>query len=187
MTVLPPRATSADALREAKRTFLKRRRVDMGLLAERLDISRVTLYRWVGSRERLLVEVTWSLAEFNLAELDGPPRRHHGAERVVRLAVGFLEVVIGNPGMAYWLAHEGELAMRLLTRHDRAFQPRLIGWFRRVLEEETAAGLLDLPADLDEVAYIIVRIIESYAYLNLITGREPEAAHAEAVLRLLLR
>ncbi|MFI9813499.1 QsdR family transcriptional regulator [Saccharothrix variisporea] len=186
MTVLPPRPTSADALREAKRTFLKRQRVDMGLLAERLDISRVTLYRWVGSRERLLVEVTWSLAEFNLTELDAPPR-DHGAERVVRLAVGFLEVVIGNPGMAYWLAHEGELAMRLLTRHDRAFQPRLIRWFRRVLEEETAAGLLALPADLDEVAYIIVRIIESYAYLNLITGREPEAAHAEAVLRLLLR
>ncbi len=29
--------------------------------------------------------------------------------------------------------------------------------------------------------------VEPYAYLNLITGREPEAAHTEAVLRLLLR
>ncbi len=175
-----------DALVEAKRAFLRRQRVDMGVLAERLDISCDALHHWVGSREQLLVEVAWSLSEYALGELDRPPRAA-GAERVVRLAVGFLEAVIGNPGMKYWLAHEGELAMRLLTRYDRGFQPRLIRVFLTVLREETDAGRLDLPADLAEVAYVIVRIIESYTYLNFITGREPDAAKAESVLRMLLR
>jgi hypothetical protein len=38
----------------------------------------------------------------------------------------FLDAVIANAGMRRWLAEEGELAMRLLTRHDTGFQPRPI-------------------------------------------------------------
>ena len=180
------RPTPMDALRQAKRNFLRQQRIDMSVLAEQLEISRVTLYRWVGSREQLLVEVTWSLTEFTLGELRREVRAT-GSERVVRIAVGFLEQVIDNPGMKHWIATEGELAMRLMTRHDTAFQPRIIEAFRQILQEETEAGRMSLPADLDEVAYVIVRIIESYTYLNVITGQEPNIAKAEGVLRLLLR
>ena len=35
----------------------------------------MTLYRWVGSREQLLVEVIWSLAERTLEKLDAATRR----------------------------------------------------------------------------------------------------------------
>jgi hypothetical protein len=77
--------------------------------------------------------------------------------------------------------------MRLLTRHDTTFQPRLIGAVHALLDEEARAGRLDLPADLQEVAYVIVRLIESYTYLDLITGERPDAQRAEAMLRLLLR
>jgi hypothetical protein len=89
--------------------------------------------------------------------------------------------------MRRWLAEEGELAMRLLTRHDTEFQPRLIDAIQDLLQEETDAARLDLPVDLHEVAYVIVRLIESYTYLDLITGEEPDARRAEPVLRLLLR
>ena len=34
---------------------------------------------------------------------------------------------------------------------------------------------------------MIVRVIESYTYLDLITGERPEARRAEPILRLLLR
>jgi Tetracyclin repressor-like, C-terminal domain len=77
--------------------------------------------------------------------------------------------------------------MRLLTRRDAGFQPRLIADFHAMLEEETARGALDLPADLNDVAYTIVRIVESYVYLDRIIGEEPDARRAEQVLRLLLR
>jgi hypothetical protein len=43
-----------------------------------------------------------------------------------------------------------------------------------------------LSADLHEVAYVIVRLIESYTYLDLITGEPAEAKRAEPILRLLL-
>jgi hypothetical protein len=89
--------------------------------------------------------------------------------------------------MQRWLADEGESAMRLLTRSEPGFQPRLIAAVRQLLTEEAENGTLELDADLDEVAYVIVRLIESYTYLDLITGEQPDARRAEPILRLLLR
>ncbi len=158
----------------------------MSALAKELGINRVTLYRWVGSREQLLVELIWSLAERTLEKLDAASGAS-GAERVVKAAAGFVDAVIANPGMQYWLAEEGESAMRLLTLRDAGYQVRLIGWHERLLREEAEAGRLELPADLHEVAYVIVRLIESYVYLDLITGEAPQAQRAEPLMRMLLR
>ena len=99
------------------------------------------------------------------------------------IVVAFLERVIANRGMQRWLAEEGEHAMRLLTRHETDFQPRLIVAIERLLREED----LELPVDLHELAYVIVRLIESYTYLDLITGERPDASRAEPILRMLLR
>lgn len=180
------RPTALDAFRLARRRFQAAERLDMSALADELGVNRVTLYRWVGSRNQLLVEVVWSLGERTLEQVDGRVRSK-GAERIVQVVTRFLDAVITNEGMRRWLADEGELAMRLLTRHDTGFQPRLIEWVHGLLEQETEAGRLDLPADLHEVAYVIVRLIESYTYLDLITGEDPDARRAEPILRLLLR
>jgi hypothetical protein len=180
------RPTAQDAFRLARRRFLAAERVDMTAMADELGVNRVTLYRWVGSRERLLVEVVWSLAQATLSGIEGRVRAR-GAERVVRVVTRFLEAVISNAGMQRWLADEGEFAMRLLTRSEPGFQPRLIAAVRRLLDEESSNGELELAADFDEVAYVIVRVIESYTYLDLITGEQPDARRAEPILRLLLR
>jgi AcrR family transcriptional regulator len=170
----------------ARRKFLAAERIDVSALAGELGVNRVTLYRWVGSRNQLLVEVVWSVAERTLAKVDAGVKES-GAERVVQVVTRFLDAVIMSDGMKRWLAEEGELAMRLLTRHDTGFQPRLIDWVYSLLREESEAGGLSLPADLHEVAYVIVRLIESYTYLDLITGEHPDAKRAEPILRLLLR
>jgi AcrR family transcriptional regulator len=158
----------------------------MSAIADELGVNRVTLYRWVGSRERLLVEIVWSLATRTLENVEAGVRAR-GSERIVRIVTRFLDAVITNAGMRRWLAEEGELAMRLLTRHDTDFQPRLIDAMHALLLEESDAGRLQLPADLREVAYVVVRVIESYTYLDLILGEQPDARRAEPILRLLLR
>jgi hypothetical protein len=89
--------------------------------------------------------------------------------------------------MRRWLEEEGEHAMRLLTRRETDFQPRLIAAIEELLRGEAAAGALDVPVDLHELAYVIVRLIESYTYLDLITGEAPDAGRAEPILRMLLR
>lgn len=181
-----PRPTAADALALARRRFLAPARLDMSALADELGVNRVTLYRWVGSRDRLLVEVVWSLAQRTLDTARADVAAE-GTERVVQVVVRFLDDVITNAGMRRWLSEEGEHAMRLLTRHDTDFQPRLIGAVHELLAEEAEAGRLALPVDLRELAYVIVRLVESYTYLDLITGERPDAARAEPVLRMLLR
>ena len=158
----------------------------MSALAAELGVNRVTLYRWVGSRNKVLVEVVWSVGERTLQKVDAGVKER-GAERVVQVVTRFLDAVITSAGMKRWLAEEGELAMRLLTRHDTGFQPRLIDWIYELLRSESDSGRFSLPADLHEVAYVIVRLIESYTYLDLITGEQPDARRAEPVLRMLLR
>jgi len=158
----------------------------MSALAKELGVNRVTLYRWVGSRDQLLVEVIWSLAERTLENLDAGVKET-GAERVIRVVTGFIDAVISNPGMQFWLGEEGEQAMRLLTLGEPGYQARLVAWHERMLREEVEAGRLELPADVQELAYVIVRVVESYVYLDLITGEEPEAQRAEPILRMLLR
>jgi hypothetical protein len=181
-----PRPTLEDALRLGRHAFLAGHRIDMSAIAEELAVNRVTLYRWIGLRDRLLVEVIWSLADRTLTAVDRSTRAR-GAERIVRITTRFIDTVIANPGMQAWLAEEGEHAMRLLTRHETDFQPRLIHAIECLLEEETDAGRLDLPADLHDLAYVIVRLIESYIYLDLITGEDPRTHSAETILRMLLR
>lgn len=158
----------------------------MSALADELGINRVTLYRWAGSREQLLVEVLWSLAQRTLEKLDREVA-DTGGERIVQVSTGFIEACITNAGMRRWLAEEGELAMRLLTRYDTGFQPRLIDAFHEMLSQERRAQRLNLPVDLRELAYVIVRLIESYTYLDLITGEQPDAQRAEPILRMLVR
>ena len=176
------RPTATDAFRLARRRWLSGERVDMSAMAGELGVNRVTLYRWVGSREQLLVDLVWSLAERTLTDV-GEATGGRGPERVVAVVTRFVELVIANAGMQRWLADEGELAMRLLTRSDRGFQPRLIEWIDALLRAER----VDVDADRRELAYVIVRLIESYTYLDLILGERPDARRAEPILRLLLR
>jgi hypothetical protein len=105
----------------------------------------------------------------------------------VQITTKFIDTVIANPGMKFWLAEEGEHAMRLLTRHETDFQPRLIRAIECLLTDERDADRLDIPVDLHDLAYVIVRLIESYIYLDLITGEDPEMRTAEPILRMLLR
>src|SRR4051812_44601152 len=84
----PRRSTPLDAFLLARRKFLAAERLDMSGLADELGVNRVTLYRWVGSREQLLVEVIWSLGSRTLENVNrrvrakGAGRRGRGGARV---------------------------------------------------------------------------------------------------------
>jgi AcrR family transcriptional regulator len=180
-----PRASAADVVLLARERFQAGERVEMGTIAEAVGLNRVTVYRWVGSRERLLVEVLWSLAEATLRAAREEVRAV-GGERIVRILSRFILAVLQNPGMTQFAEHEPDLAMRLLTREDAGFQARLIGWVHEMLTEEVTAGRLELRSDPGDYAYALVRVLESFVMTDLITGERPHAERAEHVMRLLL-
>ena len=57
---------------------------------------------------------------------------------------------------------------------------------RELLADQVESGALDTPADLDDLAYVIIRIGESFLYSDVIIGSEPDVAKAGLMVRLLL-
>src|SRR5262245_12296676 len=68
MARMPPaRVGRDDAVRLATKKYLAGERLDIGKIADDLGVNRVTLHRWVGTRDALILEVVWPLAEAALA------------------------------------------------------------------------------------------------------------------------
>jgi AcrR family transcriptional regulator len=176
-----------EAFVRARRTFLAGDRVDMGALARQLGVNRATLYRWVGSRDQLLVEVLWSLADRTFDRLLAePPPSAPGQSRVATVLDAWVHGVIANRGMQVFVENEGDLALRLLTTRATDYQARLLGRIRALLAQDLEAGAVRSDIPLDDLTYVVVRILESYVYLTLITGEQPDPDRAGRVLHALL-
>jgi AcrR family transcriptional regulator len=181
------RPTALDAFRRARRTFLDGQHVDMGRLSRDLGVNRATLYRWVGSREQLLVEILWSLSRRTFEKLLADPAlAAPGGSRSAVVLDAWLHAVIRNPGMQAFLQREGDFALRLLTTRASDYQSRLLGFIRALLADDLDHERVRSAVPPEDLTYVIVRIIESYVYLSLITGEQPDADRAGRVLRALL-
>ena len=181
-----PRPTPLDALALARRRWLAGERLDMGALAKGLGVSRATLYSWVGSRERLIGEVIWSFAEQGLTQaIDAA--EGEGAAYVVDVIERFARMNAAFEPLRRFIEQDPELALRILTSKKGPIQERMIEAARRLLEEQVAAGSLTVPLDIDTLAYLLIRVNESFIYSDVITGSEPDVDKAVEVVRLLLR
>ncbi len=159
----------------------------MQTLARALGVDRATLYRWVGSRERLLTEILWSLIEPTVTALRqaGTPGTA-GTSPAAAVIIGTVRGVMANAGMQRFIDREGELALRLLTTKASDFETRLIALVGELVRAEASAGRLGAAVPLDDLPYVLVRIMESYIYLGLITGEDPDPDRAARVIGALL-
>jgi AcrR family transcriptional regulator len=178
-----------EVLHEARRRFISGQRLDMRELAADMGISRATLYRWVGDRERLLGEILWSLAERGLeqarshadATATGP-----GADWIARFNQSFMEMTAGFQPIRRFVEAEPDAALRVLTSNHGVQHQRLIAALRAVLEERAAAGYIKLRLNAADLAYVIIRVAESFVWREFITGEESDLARATEVIRVLL-
>jgi AcrR family transcriptional regulator len=180
------RATPLDALHAARRMWLADQRIDMVELARELGIGRATLYTWVGGKERLIAEVCWSLADATLTRA-----REQGKGSGVDYVVDVIdryhrELAAFEPTRAF-ITRDPEYALRVLACSRTPFQGRMIAAVRRLIEEQAAAGRYDPPMDPETLAYVVVRIGESFIYSDVITGAEPDLAKAVEAVSVLLR
>ncbi|MGH1564316.1 QsdR family transcriptional regulator [Mumia sp. DW29H23] len=178
-----------DALAVARAWFLDGRPVDMRALADRLAVGRATLYRVVGSRERLLGDVIGALSERTLdfaldrAACNGVAA---GVDRIVATARIMNQSVIDFGPLRTFMRHEPESAFHILFMPTARVHSRTVAAWRRALTASAEAGDLRLPAEAGRVAYMLVRIGESMVYADLLTDREPDLDLAAALQRSLL-
>lgn len=173
-----------DAFDAARRRFAAGERIEMQALADDLGVNRVTLYRWVGSREQLITEVLWAATEKSFARYRADRR---GPAPAAAALTRFVADVNLHPGMQRLLASEPTFALTLLTSSSGDYQHRYLALVRDLIAEDREAGLMSTDVPAEDLAYAAVRITESYIHTRVITGEEPDAERAGAVLRALLR
>jgi AcrR family transcriptional regulator len=178
-----------DAFELARHKFLAGERIDMQQLAAELGLHRTTLYRWVGTRDRLIGEVLWSIAEPTAREADeeAVAAGAKGAERIAHGVERYLKASHEAPFMRRFLTEEPEAALRIITTKDSVLQGRSVEYTQALIEEEIERGSLDPPMDPHDLAYLIIRIGESFLYTDIITGEEPSPEKAAQAVRALLR
>jgi len=178
------RPTTADAVRAARRRFLAGERVELGLLADELSVNRATLHRWFGTRDRLLGDVLWSLAEATLA---GARARAGGTgrDRLLATLAGFLGDMVVHPAFRRFLDTEPEAAARVLMTPRGDVERRVVAAVEELLRSEPAL-LERLAVNPATLAFAIVRVGEAFLYADVIAEAEPDVAKASEVFELLL-
>jgi AcrR family transcriptional regulator len=177
-----PKAAPIDAFRLAKTWFLAGRRVDMQQLAAELNVSRATLYRWCGSREQLLGEVIWAINEKALNDTRAKSRGT-GRTLLARVLEKSLARIRSFEALQEFVAEDAEYALRIITSKQSVVQARLIEWTAEFLRTEI--NLRD-DIDLTDLAYVIVRVCESFVWSDMITGAPPATDKAVKIVDLLV-
>lgn len=169
----------------AERVFHGSGRLDMDELAVASSVSRATLYRVVGGRDRVLGDVLWHqgdrLLQRVLAATPGS-----GVERLVEVADRFHRELITYPALRTLLREDPVTAFRVLFMAEGRVHARFVERWRELLEEACEDGDLRLPMDPAEAAYVFVRVGESLVYSDLLGDRPPDLDLARRVQRALL-
>jgi AcrR family transcriptional regulator len=182
----PPPAIPAAVFDAALRRVGDLQRLDMRALAAELGVGRATLYRWVGSRDALLGEVFWWRARRSHARAAAASAGLTGRRRILTSLQTFLASAQSDAALHRFLATEPEVALRVLTSQAARVQAGSVAVIERLLTEEVEAGRLTLVIDRSTLAYVIVRICESFLYADVIAGREGDIDQAIAVVGQLL-
>jgi AcrR family transcriptional regulator len=185
-------ATPAAAFLAARRMYLKGQRIDMLALAAELGVSRATLYRWTGHRERLLADILWSLSDevFEQARADHP--RHTGVERLLAVYRQHVGVLVEAQPLHTFLRHETHAALRILTSREGGVHSRTVEKLAELYREEQESGAFTPRTDVGTLAYAVVRVTEGFIYSDVIVGGaevitvEPEIERAAQIVALLL-
>ena len=179
---------SARIVAAAARWIQEGKRLDMQGLADELGVSRVTLFRRVGSREALLSKALWMLTECSLEtaaarwEAERPPAELHtpGTGRYINA------IVAQSKGLRRLLEDEPALAIRVLTDPRGQVQAGIVAFIEELLRRDIHEfGLVTL-VDPDVLAYALVRLGESFLYADVLAARKPDVETANRLQRALI-
>lgn len=176
-----------DALRRARSRFLADGTLDMRALARELGVSRATLYRVVGNRDRLLGDVVWDLGARTLERaIKETSPDLTGVDRIIETSRRFNGYVVTFLPLRNFLREEPLTAFRVLFSPAGGVHERAVAAWRAMIEEGVDRGEIVPPFDVDRLAYILVRSGESMLYADLIAGREPDIDLAALIQRAVL-
>jgi AcrR family transcriptional regulator len=166
--------------------FLAGTRLDMQALAAQAGVSRATLYRWTGQREQLLADVVWSLTEDVWDAALRGSEHLAGNDRIMAVSRRFLGVVANDSALRAFLCQETHAALRVLTGRNAGVQGRMVGRVAELLRAEAATDAFVPRAEIEPLAFAMVRATEGFLYNDAVAAVEPDVDSALSVLYLLI-
>lgn len=182
----PPAGVPAEIFAAGLACYLEMRRLDMRSLAEELGMGRATLYRKVRSRDHLLGEITWYLTRRLIVRALRATAMITGRARIAALVELFMRSVAEQVELRRFLDAEPEAALRVLTSKHGPVQGGLTTVIEQLLRRETALADGDDGMTPATLAYVIVRIGESFLYADVIGHGDPDVDAAMQVIDRLL-
>jgi AcrR family transcriptional regulator len=181
----PAAATREDVLEAAMYRFLGGERIDVQAIAAELGLSRMTIYRWFGSRDDLIGAVLVRGAD---GLFDAARARASGTGGKFLLDVGdrFNHSLAANPALRQFIAQERDVGLRILASDTSIVRARIIERFAALIDEQVGAGAYDPPAAPTTLAYAAVRLTEAFLYYDVRPGIRGDVDQLRAVLAPLL-
>jgi len=179
----PAAASREDVIEAGLHRYLRGRRVDVQAIAAELGLGRATIYRWFGSREKLLGEVIIRATEPVLAGcrkgLAGK-----GGPGLLDTFDRFNRALADSTALRAFVEQERDAALRIITSGAGPVQPMMVELIAGLITDEADAGTYEPPVEPSTLAYAIVRLAEAFLFNDAVAGirgdvdrlREVEAA-----------
>lgn len=168
----PANASQAEVLAAASRELLAGRRIEVRAIAAEFGVSRATIYRWFGSREGLLAEVSTRNLVAMLEQADAEARGR-GAERILNTLRLINKRLAASEALRSFIKLE-PAGLQILTASSGQVQPRIVANLRAYLERVAAEDGYRSPVDTATLAYAMVRLGEAFLYDDSVVGMQHE-------------
>jgi AcrR family transcriptional regulator len=182
----PPRVGPADVFNRAREIVNSGRRLDMVALGTELGISRATLYRWTGDRERLLSDILWTNVQALLEYIDATTTER-GVARIEQFTARFLEALTTGGRLEAILRTEGDAGFRVITHPRGGVRPRLVAALTDRIQREVDDGFYHPTTEVGILTEGIVALGERFLYHGGDPDANPDPATARQIIALLVR
>jgi AcrR family transcriptional regulator len=176
-------ATREDVIDAGLYRYLRGRRLDVQAIAGELGLGRATIYRWFGSREKLLGEVIIRATEPVLAECRSG-LAGKGGPGLLETFDRFNRALADAPALSAFVEQERDAALRIIASGAGIVQPRIVDLITALIAEEAEAGTYNPSVEPDVLGYAIVKLAQAFLFNDAVVGirgdvdrlREVEAA-----------
>ncbi len=181
-----PQPTPLGVFKLARTNWLEGRRISIGDLAREVGVSRVTLYRWVGSREGLIEEILWSFAKPTFENaISATPGS--GMEHIVGVHRNFMTALADFEPLRRYVNDNPIVAIRLQTSKDpKSCHNRIIDLAAEHMEAQAAKGFIKLPAPAKKLCEMMVHANGALLYSAIIGGHTAAAIDQACAINSML-
>lgn len=165
----PAAASREDVLDASLHRYLRGQRVDVQAIASELGLGRATIYRWFGSREKLIGEVIVRATEPVLAEARAG-LAGKGGPGLLDTFDRFNRALADAPALRAFVEQERDASLRIIASGGGVVQPRIVELITALIIEEVEAGTYEAPIEPSVLGFAIVKLAQAFLFNDAVVG-----------------